>query len=255
MSAGQYPTTMVDLTTNDDGIRAGAPRLLVIHTFEGQDLPVERMTDYQSGRLPHQRTGSYHVVIDAAGRSGRENDNEYIPWAAGWTGNRIGLHVSLAGRAAFTREQWLARGPQLVELARWLAHESKANGIPLTVVPVDGIRGTGKGVCSHADIARAFPKETDHTDPGPGFPWDHVLALARNGGMSPNPSHTTPERTLTMDPQQAHQLDDVTEQLTGSPDPAHFPGWPQLDDRTIVDALAVIGQKMGIPGFYDPRKL
>lgn len=253
MAPGQYETTITDLTTNDDGIRSGAPRLLVVHTFEGQDLPVERMTDYQSGRLPHQRTGSYHVVIDADGRSGRENDNEFIPWAAGWTGNRIGLHVSLAGRAAFTRAQWLARRAQLAELARWLRHEGRLNGIPLEVVPVAGIRGNGRGVCSHADISRAYPLETDHTDPGPAFPWDYVLALARSGSSAPT---TKPPREADgMNGAQGQQLDDIHGQLTGSPAPGEFPGWPQLGDRTLVDAVALIGVELGIKGFVDPRTL
>lgn len=185
----QYQTKLVDLTTNDDGVRGSAPRLLVVHTFEGNpDIRCAAMMDYQSGRLPHQRTGSYHVVIDGRGVSGRENDNAYIPWAAGWTGNRIGLHVSLAGRAAFTRDEWLARGDQLRELARWLAWESRANAIPLQPCPVSEIAGGGRGVCSHADLSRAFPAETDHTDPGPAFPWSHVLALAAGDDLRPPPA-------------------------------------------------------------------
>lgn len=259
MAPGQFQTTITDLTTNDDGLRAHPPRLLVVHTFEGQDLPVERMTEYQSGRLPHQRTGSYHVVIDADGRSGRENDNEYIPWAAGYNGNRIGLHVSLAGRAAFTRAQWLARRDQLAELARWLAHESKLNGIPLEAVPVAGIRGNGRGVCSHADISRAWPLRefpqtgTDHTDPGPNFPWDYVLELARSG--SSTTTSNPPREADGMNGKQGHQLDDIHGQLTGSPAPGEFPGWPQLGDRTLVDAVALVGVKLGIAGFVDPRSL
>lgn len=246
----QYQTHETDLSTNDDGLRAGAPRLLVVHSFEGQDLPVARMMDYQSGRLPHQRTGSYHVVIDAAGRSGRENDNEYIPWAALGPGRSQGLHVCLSGRAAFTRDQWLARDAQLRELARWFAHESKGNAIPLEVVPVAGIRGTGRGVCSHGDLWQAHPIGDVRTDPGPAFPWDHVLQLARDDQLRELPDD---ERTDQMDPYKAHQLADVTEQLTGSPKPGEFPGWPQLGGRTLVDALAVIGAERGIPGFYDPR--
>lgn len=183
----QYQTKFTDLTTNDDGVRGSRPRLLVVHTFEGQDLDVRRMMDYQSGRLPHQRTGSYHVVIDAAGQSGRENDNVYIPWAAGWNGNRIGLHVSLAGRAAFTREQWLARGAQLAELARWLAHESREQAIPLRKVIGVGDPAV-RGVCGHADISQAFPRDTNHTDPGRAFPWDHVLSLAAGGDPRPEAS-------------------------------------------------------------------
>ncbi|MFE5290217.1 N-acetylmuramoyl-L-alanine amidase [Nocardia sp. NPDC056611] len=34
---------------------------------------------------------------------------------------------------------------------------------------------------------------------------------------------------------------------------ADFPGWPQLGNRTVVDALAAIGEKLGVPGFYDPK--
>lgn len=30
---------------------------------------------------------------------------------------------------------------------------------------------------------------------------------------------------------------------------ANFPGWPQLGGRTVVDALAAIGEHLGIPGF------
>lgn len=184
MTPTQYPAKFTDLTTNDDGLRGHAPRLLVVHTFEGADLDVHRMMDYQSGRLEHQRTGSYHVVIDPAGQSGRENDNEYIPWAAGWNGNRVGLHVSLAGRAAFTREQWLERGAQLAELARWIAHEARDNAIP-----IQKVIGVGdpvvRGVCGHADISHAWPKDTNHTDPGSGFPWDHVLSLAAGGDPRP----------------------------------------------------------------------
>lgn len=252
----QYKTTLTDLSTNDDGRRTTPPRLLVVHSFEDDgSWPAERMADYQSGRLPHQRTGSYHVVIDREGRSCRENDNEFISWSAGWNGNRAGLHASLSGRAAFTREQWLARRPQLDELARWLAHESRNNSIPLAVVPVAGIRSNGRGVCSHADISRAWPRDTDHTDPGPNFPWDYVLQAARafQAGTAGGPTAGTTKED-TMDPYKAHQLADINEQLTGSAKPGEFPGWPQLDDRTLVDAVAVIGQKLGVPGFYDPRR-
>ena len=248
----EFPTTLTDYSRNNDGRRAHAPRVLVVHTFEGPDIPIERMMDYQSGRLAHQRTGSYHVVIGVDGRSGRENNNGIIPWAAGWTANRIGLHVSLMARAALTRDQWLARPRQLDTLARWLAHESKLNDIPLEVVPIAGIRGNGRGVCSHADISRAFPGETDHTDPGPNFPWDHVLELARSGSSTTN---NPPREADSMNGHQAHQLDDIHGQLTGSPAPGEFPGWKQLGDRTLVDAVALIGVELGIAGFIDPRSL
>ncbi|RDI13441.1 D-alanyl-D-alanine carboxypeptidase-like protein [Rhodococcus sp. AG1013] len=44
---------------------------------------------------------------------------------------------------------------------------------------------------------------------------------------------------------------EIRNQLTGSAELGKYPGWPQLGNRTVVDALAVIGQKLGIPGFKD----
>ncbi|MFI5777037.1 N-acetylmuramoyl-L-alanine amidase [Nocardia sp. NPDC051570] len=32
-----------------------------------------------------------------------------------------------------------------------------------------------------------------------------------------------------------------------------FRGWPQLGNRTVVDALAAIGEKLGVEGCYDPK--
>ncbi len=46
---------------------------------------------------------------------------------------------------------------------------------------------------------------------------------------------------------------DVRQQLTGGRDAGQYPGWKQLGDRTVVDALAAIGAKLGVSGFYDPK--
>ena len=42
-------------------------------------------------------------------------------------------------------------------------------------------------------------------------------------------------------------------QLTGGRDAGQYPGWPQLDHRTMVDALAAVGTQLEIPGFEDPH--
>ena len=115
------------LTANDDGRRTTTPRILYIHTFEGRDLPAEAMARYQ---LSPAAGGPYTLVIDAQGRTARENDDDYIPWAAGWTANRNGHHVSLAGQAAFTRETWLARTAQIDKLAEVVAAYCKQYGYP-----------------------------------------------------------------------------------------------------------------------------
>ncbi|AEV52146.1 lysin [Rhodococcus phage RGL3] len=41
----------------------------------------------------------------------------------------------------------------------------------------------------------------------------------------------------------------------GARDAGQYNGWPQLGDRTIADALAVIGVALKIEGFFDPRSI
>ncbi|ASN72803.1 hypothetical protein 7S6_4 [uncultured Caudovirales phage] len=45
---------------------------------------------------------------------------------------------------------------------------------------------------------------------------------------------------------------EIRNQLTGSAELGKYPGWKQLGNRTVVDALAVIGAKLNIEGF-DPK--
>ncbi|GAB3135729.1 hypothetical protein GCM10027289_29870 [Tsukamurella serpentis] len=46
---------------------------------------------------------------------------------------------------------------------------------------------------------------------------------------------------------------DTREQITGGRDAGQYPGWDQLGGRTVVDAVAVIGEKLGIAGFKAPK--
>lgn len=46
---------------------------------------------------------------------------------------------------------------------------------------------------------------------------------------------------------------DIRQQLTGGRDHGEYPGWAQLGDRTLVDAVAAIGAKLGIEGFVDVK--
>lgn len=46
---------------------------------------------------------------------------------------------------------------------------------------------------------------------------------------------------------------DVRQQLTGGRDKGEYPGFPQIDNRAVPDAIAAIGTEMGLPGFFDPH--
>lgn len=256
------------LTSNDSGIAKAPRRLLVVHTFEGRDLDAKAMARYQQ---QPSAGGSYHGVIDVAGKCARENDDAYIPWSAMRTGNLIGYHFSLAGRAAFTRKQWLARPKQLERLAQILAAYSKAKGIPLILRSAEEVRAGKWGVCGHVHISHAF-RESDHTDPGPGFPFDVVIARAKEivaGGKHSKPSAPpakpdpvpAPTPPAPSAPGAAGDVERevamVLDQLAGLRDKdgrQRFRGWPQLGGRTLVDAVAAIGAAQGLPGFKDPRE-
>lgn len=180
------------LTANDDGLAPAGRNLFTFHTFEGQDLSAEAMARYQ---LSPVAGGSYHGVIDAEGNTARENDDEYIPWAAMFTGNRAGWHWSLAGRASFTREQWLSRPKQMEKCAIVLAAYAKAKGIPTVKRSHVEVRARQGGVCGHDDISKAW-QESDHTDPGVNFPYDVVIARANEimaGGTAPAPAPERPQ--------------------------------------------------------------
>ena len=44
---------------------------------------------------------------------------------------------------------------------------------------------------------------------------------------------------------------DVRQQLTNSRDRGEYPGWGQLGDRTLTDALGAIGEVLNVPDMYD----
>ena len=170
------------LTSNDDGRRQGLIKRIYIHTFEGRDLDAIAMARYQ---LFPAAGGSYHIVIDVNGMTARENDDEYIPWSAGPKANRDGIHISLAGQAAFSRDTWLRRGKQLDKLADVVAAYCKAYGVPAIYRNAAALQSDRWGISTHADAAIAW-RETDHTDPGKGFPMD-VLIDKVNQRLHPTP--------------------------------------------------------------------
>lgn len=159
------------LTANDDGKRKGPVKCIYIHTFEGRDLDATAMARYQ---LSPAAGGSYHMVIDAKGMTARENDDEYIPWSAGWTANRNGIHISLAGQAAFSRDTWLSRDKQMGKLADIVAAYCRAYGVPAVYRKAGELKAGKWGISTHAEAAIAW-RETDHTDPGRNFPMDWLV--------------------------------------------------------------------------------
>lgn len=258
----QFKADVDILTANDSGPRPANVPLFVVHTFEGNpNISADDMARYQ---LSPAAGGSYTGVIDRRGRTARENDDNYIPWSAMPTGNRLGRHWSLAGRAAQSRAEWLEQLPQLTALARVIAHDAAEYGTKLkklTTGEVFRARNDWsiRGVCGHADISKAFG-ESDHWDPGPNFPYDVVLDLAADIQAGAYPGTTT----ITEEDMNVEQLnrieqkcDLILDQLAGPRNKdgiQTYAGWPQGGGRSLYDLTAAIAEVEGVPNTKDTKE-
>lgn len=229
----QFACDLTTLTAADDGVRPMPPKWIVVHTNEGPKTgTVEGLLGYLANTA---NQASYHIVVGADGRTGRSNDDDYAPWAAGYTANRGGLHVCAIGYSKQSRAEWLASPKQLDGLARVIADWSTRYSIPLTrIVAADLVAGR-KGVCGHFDTAQAW-HETDHVDPGTQFPWDVVLAKAAVLNAPTQKENPVPRTD-------SQRIKEIREQLVGfdKTGAEKFVGWSQLGDHTVPDAVALLG--------------
>lgn len=171
MAVDQFRADVTRLTSNDDGWRD--PKtcpIIAIHTYEcPRSDDVEARADWQNS----SRTGSYHILVGTR-RTLRANDDDYIPWAAGRTGNRRGFHLSFLAYASSRRGDWIAADNQLELGAAVVADWCRRYSIPVVKLSAEEVRAGKRGICGHGDVSAAW-KESDHTDPGVGFPWDVFL--------------------------------------------------------------------------------
>lgn len=199
-TVSQLGADVTILSPNDSGPRnPAACSLIIVHTNEG---PPNGSVDGLLGFLAQRASqASYTLVVGGDGRIGRSNDDSYVPWAAGSPANERGLHLCFLGYARQSRADWLSRPAQLAAGARVIRDWSNRYNIPLVKLTGAQMRAGQRGVGGHNDTVDAW-HSTDHTDPGPGFPWDVVLDMAR----------TNEEDDMT--PEQAQQLAEVHRELT-----------------------------------------
>lgn len=171
--------------------RLSAPRVIVVHTTEGGEglNSAEGLAGFCAGpkspifNKQGERTGTnvaaYHWVCDADSVIPLAPEDVIANHAAG--SNRFAIGVCLTGRAGQSAEEWAdAMSAPTVELAARLAGErALALGIPIRRLSSDQLKAGESGICGHINVNEAFD-QTDHTDPGPDFPWERFLALAHD---------------------------------------------------------------------------
>ena len=179
-----------------------------IHTTENSAATsAENVAQYQL----NTRSGSYHYIADRT-KLVLCNTDDWLTWSVGNRGNDVGLHISIVGRAAWSRDQWLSEEQAYGTLSRvaWqIARWCKAHNLPVTYVPGLALRRGDRGISTH-DAARIAWGVTDHTDPGPGFPMDVLLTLVE-GHINP-PTESDDDMTFTADDRA--KLDRVHHELT-----------------------------------------
>lgn len=106
----------------------------------------------------------------------------WVPYdRAAWTlrnGNARSDNAEVCGFSSWSRAEWLRHGGMLALTAKWIAQRCRARGIPIVHLTAAQVGRNMPGVIGHVDYTRGTGDGT-HTDPGPNFPWDVVIARAR----------------------------------------------------------------------------
>lgn len=140
--------------------------LIVLHDTEGGNLPgiadLKGLGDWFNNPAAQ---ASAHVGVDADGNSAQFVPDTNKAWhVAAYNSKSLG--VEQVGFA--TQKAW--PDAQLKKTAQYVAYWSKKYRIPL-------VHNTENGVCMHSDLGVAGG---GHHDPGPAYPMDKVLNLARD---------------------------------------------------------------------------
>jgi hypothetical protein len=232
---GYRTDTPANATGNSNGPRRET-RFVVVHTEEGNS------TATGLANYCNNNSVSYNLIVDNTDTVENVPIGE-APWAAA-DANGIGVHICFAGsRAAWTRDQWLARSAALDRAAKATAAACQQYNIPVAKIAA----GTGwapgaKGIAAHGDFGQ---RGGGHTDPGV-FVWDDFIARV-NRFMNTN-TGGTPVSDTQLD-RIEKKLDLVLDQLVGP----GFGGWNQGGSRTLYDLTAAAAAKQGVAGARDTK--
>jgi N-acetyl-anhydromuramyl-L-alanine amidase AmpD len=144
--------------------------------------------------MPDTSKASAHVCVDnnSAVRCVADGDRAWHAPGA----NSDGLGIELAGYARQSRAEWLDQYSKgvLDQAARVVAGWCLKHNIPAVKLTPSELKAGKRGLVGHRDVSAAYG-QTDHTDPGPNFPWDYFLGRvnAYLKPKAPAPSKPTPK--------------------------------------------------------------
>lgn len=150
-------------------------RVIVLHTMEAPEGPqtAENVARYfASGQV----VASAHMCVD-------QDSVVYclpssaVAFAAPGC-NHDGYQVEHAGYARQSPEEWGdAASVAMLQLSAQATREiADSLGIPLRHLTDDELAAGMSGFVGHDQVSRVY-KRSDHTDPGPSFPWSYYMGL------------------------------------------------------------------------------
>ena len=178
--------------------RLRAPRLIIVHTVEGPEAPGTAWSVAQWFAGPSAPQASAHFIVDPAEVIGCVHPTD-TAWAAPGA-NADGLQIEHAGRAGQGAAGWADSASQAVlRLSASLASSlADRYGIPVRHLTDAQLAAGEAGFVGHDQVSRVYRK-SDHTDPGPTFPWGQYLHLVTNAGGPTQPEDDMPLTTADID--------------------------------------------------------
>lgn len=159
------------------------------HISSGSNLPVTRIVIHDTesagsgpgtahGVLGYfsqpSSGGSAHYITDVRDEFHPLGDSE-IGWHAPPNQGSIGIEI--CGQARYSRATWLSADvwPAVLRAAQRTAELCARFGVPMVRLSSTDLLNGRHGICGHVDVSQAW-HQSDHSDPGPNFPWDAFMA-------------------------------------------------------------------------------
>jgi len=120
---------------------------------------------------------SAHFFIDDREVIQSLDTNDIAGHAGSWQGNQYSIAVEITGLTSWSRQRWLD-SVAWDKLGAVLAAVARHHNIPPVRVTVEQMKANPqvRGAYDHNQMRLAWGG-TDHVDPGPNFPWDHLLRV------------------------------------------------------------------------------
>jgi hypothetical protein len=148
--------------------------LIVMHDTEGGTAESVARYFAEAPKPDGEPGGSAHLVVDD-NHCYRCLANEQVPWGAPGA-NEDGFHLQQCGYASWDAHEWGQHSNMLHRAAYKAAFHCHKFDIAPVFLTHDKI-SSRKGITTHAEVSKAFPKLGNHTDPGSGWPRALFMAL------------------------------------------------------------------------------